>query len=469
MLRSQAGRLNSLIHLLDLLLSAAVFIGVVALPGMLIAGLDADPFPVRLLALGLLASLTWPLLLEFSAAYESQRREPLWMPFARMAGMAAVASLVYGVAELALAAPVSHAFALVCSLAQFGALAAWRFLVFATLRTLRRRGHNYRNVLLVGSGPRALQARRTIESNPQWGLRILGFLEDSGTPVDPQLASEKVYKFADLPGLIQSEVVDEVVLACPRSILPLTEHVVALCAQVGVPVTLVSDLFGDYLPSPRSTRFGSLPALSFATVHHSPVKLLVKRGFDVVVSGTMLVLALPVLTLAAVAIKLTSPGPVLFRQVRCGLHGRRFAMLKLRTMYEDAEQRQAELAHLNECSGPVFKIRNDPRVTPVGRLLRRYSIDELPQLWNVLSGDMSLVGPRPPIPGEVDQYHPSQRRRLSMRPGLTCLWQVQGRNEIGFEDWVKLDLEYIDGWSLGTDLRILARTLPAVLRGTGAS
>ena len=468
MLRSHAGRLNSLIHLLDLLLSAAVFLGVVALPGMIL-GLTKDPFPVRLLALGLVASLSWPLLLEFSGAYASQRREPLWSPFVRLAGVAAVASILYGLTALAVSAPVSPVFPLVCGGAQLAAVGAWRFVAYLMLRALRRRGHNYRNVLVVGSGPRASEARRMIEGHPEWGLRLLGFLDDSGAAVDPKLASERVYKFADLPELIGREVVDEVVLACPRSMLPITDRVVGLCAQVGVPVTLVSDLFGDYLPAPRSTHFGSLPALSFAMVHHSPMKLVVKRAFDVFVAGAMLLLAAPVLGVAAALIRLTSPGPVFFRQVRCGLHGRRFAMLKLRTMYEDAEQRRAELAHLNECSGPVFKIRNDPRVTPVGRLLRRYSIDELPQLWNVIRGDMSLVGPRPPIPGEVDQYHPFQRRRLSMRPGLTCLWQVQGRSEIGFEDWVKLDLEYIDGWSLGRDLRILARTLPAVLRGTGAS
>jgi exopolysaccharide biosynthesis polyprenyl glycosylphosphotransferase len=204
-------------------------------------------------------------------------------------------------------------------------------------------------------------------------------------------------------------------------------------------------------------------------VHHSALPLAVKRGLDLLVGCLLLALALPVLALAALAIKATSPGPVLFPQLRCGLNSRRFLMLKLRTMYADAEERKRELQHLNEVSGPVFKIRNDPRITPVGRFLRRYSIDELPQLWNVIRGDMSLVGPRPPIPAEVAQYETFERRRLSMRPGLTCLWQVNGRNEIEFDEWVQLDLQYIDDWSLTQDLRILAQTVPAVLRGTGAS
>jgi exopolysaccharide biosynthesis polyprenyl glycosylphosphotransferase len=195
----------------------------------------------------------------------------------------------------------------------------------------------------------------------------------------------------------------------------------------------------------------------------------VKRAIDLTVAGTLLVLAAPALAVAGALIKLTSPGPVLFRQVRCGLYGRPFHMLKLRTMHQDAEQRRKDLEHLNEATGPVFKIRNDPRVTTVGRFLRRWSIDELPQLLNVIRGDMSLVGPRPPIPAEVAQYETFQRRRLSMRPGLTCLWQVNGRSDIGFERWVELDLEYIDAWSLGHDFKILARTVPAVLRGKGAT
>jgi len=204
-------------------------------------------------------------------------------------------------------------------------------------------------------------------------------------------------------------------------------------------------------------------------VHHSRAALWFKRVMDVASATAMLLLLSPVLAIAAIAIKLDSPGPVLFRQKRCGLNGRIFDVLKLRSMYIDAEKRQAELVELNEMDGPVFKIRNDPRITRVGRWLRRLSIDELPQLWNVLRGEMSLVGPRPPIPGEVDQYDVRQRRRLSMRPGLTCLWQVGGRNTIGFTEWVQLDLEYIDRWSLLLDLAILMRTLPAVVRGTGAS
>jgi exopolysaccharide biosynthesis polyprenyl glycosylphosphotransferase len=245
--------------------------------------------------------------------------------------------------------------------------------------------------------------------------------------------------------------------------------VVGVCAQVGVPITLLADLFGDVLPAPRVTQFNSLAALSFAPVHHSRSKLAIKRLIDVVGATCALALTAPVIGVAALIIRRTSPGPAIFRNIRCGRNGRRFEMLKLRTMSVDAEKRREELAALNEMDGPVFKIHDDPRVTPVGRVLRRWSIDELPQLWNVLMGDMSLVGPRPPIPDEVNQYATPERRRLSMRPGITCLWQVNGRNAIGFADWVKLDVEYIENWSLRLDLKILAKTLPAVIKKTGAS
>ena len=245
--------------------------------------------------------------------------------------------------------------------------------------------------------------------------------------------------------------------------------VLKLSALVGVPLTIPSDIFGDYLPPPRVTRFGGVPALSFAPVHHSRLKLAGKRLIDIVGASAALIALAPVMAVAAALIRATSPGPAIFRQPRCGLYGRQFSMYKLRTMVVDAEARKQELADHNECDGPVFKMRKDPRVTPVGRWLRRWSLDELPQFWNVLLGDMSLVGPRPPVPTEVALYQTFERRRLSMRPGITCIWQVNGRSEIGFADWVKLDVEYIENWSFALDFQILLKTVPAVLGQSGAS
>jgi len=333
---------------------------------------------------------------------------------------------------------------------------------------LRRRECNTRNLLIIGTGPRAASVYEDIQRHPERGLRVIGFADDTDVPFDPSIPQGMVHKFIDTPDLLRENAIDEVIIACPRSLLVSIAPVVVYCTAAGIPVTMPTDLFGDYLPPPRVSRFGSTVTLSFAPVHHSRRMLLVKRGIDMVGAVIGLMLAAPLLVVAAVAIKLSSPGPVLFRQSRAGLRGRSFDMLKLRTMYRDAEERRWELLHLNEMDGPVFKIREDPRITLVGRLLRHYSVDELPQLWNVLTGDMSLVGPRPPIPAEVAHYTTAECRRLSMRPGLTCLWQISGRNSVGFAEWVKLDLEYIDGWSLVADFKILAKTVSVVLRGTGA-
>jgi exopolysaccharide biosynthesis polyprenyl glycosylphosphotransferase len=214
--------------------------------------------------------------------------------------------------------------------------------------------------------------------------------------------------------------------------------------------------------------FEGFPLLSFSTTPTNEVLLLVRRIMDIFISSIGFVFALPVMTLSAILIKWTSPGPIFFKQERCGLNGRTFTMYKFRSMVDNAEQLRFELEALNEMDGPVFKSSRDPRITPVGKFIRRFSIDEFPQLYNVLRGEMSLVGPRPPLPQEVSKYERWQRRRLSMKPGLTCLWQISGRNEVSFEDWMKLDLTYIDNWSLLLDLKILLKTVPVVLLGKGA-
>jgi len=322
---------------------------------------------------------------------------------------------------------------------------------------------------VIGSGPRAHGVEEAIAAHPEWGLRLVGFVDDGDAPVDERIDPEKLHKLIEVPRLLHDTVIDEVIAACPRSMLSFIEPIVDVCGKMGVPITLLSDLFGDYLPPSHITHFNGLAALSFAQVHHSPSRLMVKRGIDLIGASIGLVLAAPVLLAAAIAIRVNSPGRVFFGQIRCGLNGRRFFCWKLRTMCDGAEEQQAGLAHLNEMDGPVFKINGDPRVTAVGGVLRRLSLDELPQLWNVLVGDMSLVGPRPPVPQEVAQYGDSERRRISMRPGITCLWQIKGRNNIGFLQWVKLDLEYIDTWSLSNDFKIMLKTIPAVFLRTGAS
>jgi exopolysaccharide biosynthesis polyprenyl glycosylphosphotransferase len=227
----------------------------------------------------------------------------------------------------------------------------------------------------------------------------------------------------------------------------------------------------DFFPHVNSQiyldRLGTSPLLTFSATPHDEIRLLVKRLSDMVLAAAALVLLFPVMLLVALLIRLTSPGPAIFRQVRCGLNGRRFVFYKFRSMCENAEELRESLEHLSERQ-TALKIPNDPRLTKVGRWLRKFSIDEWPQLWNVLRGDMSLVGPRPALPEEVEQYKRWQRRRLRMRPGLTCLWAVSGRDTVDFETWMKMDMQYIDGWSLALDWKIILRTIPQVLSGRGA-
>jgi len=293
--------------------------------------------------------------------------------------------------------PLPPYFPLLCGATQIGVIALQRLALLSGLRILRRRGRNYRNVVVVGSGALAHDAFGSIRRHPEWGLRVVAILDEVDVPVDERLPGDKLRKIVDFPDLLKDEHVDEVIVACPRGMLNGITSLVGFCAATGIPIVLFSDLFGDAFPAPRVTRFDSKAALSFEVVHHNAFKLALKRGLDISVSGALLVLFAPVIGIAAIAIRRSTPGPVIFRQQRCGLRGRRFEMLKLRTMVSNAEALRAELEALNEVEGPIFKLKHDPRITDVGRFLRRWSIDELPQLWNVFWGDMSLVGPRPPI------------------------------------------------------------------------
>jgi len=469
MLRSHSQSLHSGLVALDVSLSGLVLILMLSFP--FASGVrrgDAWELTPALLAVALCACMAWPLTLQQFGLYDSQRRDTLDEIVGRLAGAGLVSTLLLTATTYLSGAPLAPKFPLLFGAAQFSILMIERLALFEILRLARRLGRNTRNVLIVGSGPRAVSVRRRIEDNPHWGLRVLGFLDDADSPVSAEIDAAALRKLIEVRRILRDEVVDEVIVAAPRSMFTAIGPVVSACGEAGVPFNLLADVFGEYLPPPQVTRFGSLAALRFAPVHHSQTRVAVKRAFDLLGASIGLAASAPVLALAAIAIKLTSPGPALFRQTRCGLYGRRFTLYKLRTMVNEAEGLKEALAHLNEMSGPVFKVRNDPRITPLGRWLRRFSIDELPQLWNVLRGHMSLVGPRPALPPEVAQYETFERRRLSMRPGLTCLWQVGGRNRVSsFEEWVRMDLEYIDAWSLTLDLRILVQTIPVVLRASG--
>jgi exopolysaccharide biosynthesis polyprenyl glycosylphosphotransferase len=301
------------------------------------------------------------------------------------------------------------------------------------------------------------------------GLRLVGFVDPEGEarPSD-HLAGYDVFPLDSVGTILQQHIVDEVVFAVSLQELARLEPVMQHCADLGIRTRLQLEFLPPAYSRIYLENFRDVQLLSLSSAPDSELRLFFKRAFDVVLSSASLILLSPLLLAIAAMIKVTSPGPVFFQQTRCGLGGRRFMLYKFRSMINNAEQMRAELHQLNELDGPVFKISDDPRITTVGRWLRRFSLDELPQLWNIFRGDMSFVGPRPAVPEEVEQYEDWQRRRLRMRPGLTCIWVIEGRNHVDFNRWMQLDLKYIDTWSLWLDAKIFLLTIPIVLSGRGA-
>ena len=327
-------------------------------------------------------------------------------------------------------------------------------------------------VMVVGTGERALRIGRLLEESAVYGIRLRGFLNEQTGAAPGEIALGAVHPvrpIGELPLILRQHVVDEVVFAVGSESLADLEEIFLLCDEEGVRTRVAVDFFPHVNSTVSLDRFGTIPLLTFSAAPYDEIRLLVKRSTDVVIAAAGLVVLAPLMALIVLMIRLTSPGPAIFRQVRCGLNGRRFLFYKFRSMVENAEDLKLGLAHLNTRDEVVFKIPRDPRLTALGRYLRKFSIDEWPQLWNVLRGDMSLVGPRPAVQSEVDQYQRWQRRRLRMRPGLTCLWAICGRDQVDFETWMKMDMQYIDNCSLALDWKILLRTIPRVLTGHGAN
>ena len=351
----------------------------------------------------------------------------------------------------------------------FLALTAEKIFMFSGLKYLRKKGFNQRRMVVVGTGKRAVALIHRIKNHPEWGFLIVGAIEDEpGRGVARVDGVEVIGNIENIGEILKKQAVDEVMIVVPRSRLNFIEKAVLSCEIVGVKVLVAMDLFNLKIARARHTDLEGIPFVSFETTMANAWQLIAKRLIDIVLSFAGIVLGAPIFLASALAIKITSKGPVIFKQQRVGLNSRKFILYKFRTMYSGADQLRAELEAKNELDGPAFKMKRDPRVTPVGRFLRKLSIDELPQLFNVLAGHMSIIGPRALPTYEVEEIELWQRRRFSMRPGLTCLWQVNGRNKIDFHTWMKLDLEYLDNWSLWLDMKILAKTIPVVLFGTGA-
>ena len=360
-----------------------------------------------------------------------------------------------------------------------------RMLALRFLRYLRRRGLNFRNIIICGISEQAIRLAREIAKRPELGIRVRCFA-DLRSPMElPSGISAKfrqdlteagistvgriIFGAPAIANALEEYAIDEVIFTNVADSLGDVEEVMLICAEQGVRTTIAADLFSIAIAKSGISYFGQIPLIHYNTPPGDGWELSLKRIIDIILSALALIILAPLFIIIALLVKITSPGPVFFIQKRVGRNGHIFSMYKFRSMFIDAEERLKLLLEHNEMQGPAFKLKNDPRITALGKILRRHSLDELPQLWNVFIGDMSLVGPRPPVPNEVSAYERRYRRRLSMRPGLTCTWQVSGRNEISdFNSWVKLDLEYIDNWSLWNDICLILRTIPAVIFGTGA-
>jgi exopolysaccharide biosynthesis polyprenyl glycosylphosphotransferase len=444
-----------------------------------VAGIDP-----RLLALGY--GLGWTTILWLFGLYRLRVRWSARTEVLDVARSILLLAVVTFVVLFWLKLPnVSRQFLLLLFPAQLVLTVASRFVLRSAFAAARARGMNARFILIVGAGPTAIAFADRIEAHPEMGLHVIGHLADldetdrrirvasadgATITLDGRLLSTDrpiLGRIDDIERVLHSTVVDEVAICLPPAELRFVEPITRLCEDEGRVVRIPTDETGLILPGARVEDFDGLRVQSLVYGPDRAVALVMKRVLDVAVAVTALVVLSPLLAFLAAWIAISDGRPILFRQVRIGEHGRPFAVIKFRTMVRDAEERLVDLEALNEIHGHAFKVTDDPRVTGLGRVLRGLSLDELPQVWNVLRGEMSLVGPRPPLPNEVDTYDVWHRRRLSMKPGITGLWQVAARREPEFDRWVRMDLDYIDRWSLWLDLKIIARTIPAVISQQG--
>ena len=417
----------------------------------------------------LVLSPFWIVFLMLTQRYSGLMRHPLRQQVFRVSQFLLAMGILMGfltfVFKLEISRPVLFILLIVsCSMLVFNRV---------VLHWILSRNTNEQNqvrIVIVGTDKRAQQVGSLLESYAMWGCRVVGYLkteeENTSVPGSMILGSAR-----QLPQLLQGEVIaDEIIFLAShsRDLVELEEDLLLCCEDLGIRTRLVADFFPTSISRVSLEFLEDLPLLTFSTAPDHTLGVMGKRVVDLVLATVLLVGLFPLMLFTAILIKWTTSGPVLYRQVRCGLYGRKFKLIKFRTMIDGAEDKLWEIIHLNEMDGPVFKMRKDPRVTGVGQYLRKSSIDELPQLWNVIKGEMSLVGPRAPLPDEVQHYVIKQRRRLSVKPGITCLWQISGRSNVNFQRWMELDLEYIDNWSFWLDIQIMLKTIPAVFIGRGA-
>jgi exopolysaccharide biosynthesis polyprenyl glycosylphosphotransferase len=419
---------------------------------------------------GIIAAVFTLVIFYLQGVYTMPRGASFFAEFSRLFTSSAIVTIVLMVGNY-MFQPLYH------SRLVYG-MAGGFILLFTTLshlgnrylsRWMRRKGYGTRRILLVGAGEISRTIMRTLLAQPDLGYHVLGFLDDN-----PEKGQRNLGPFPglgpidNLSQVLVENQVDEVIVTLPWQYHRRIISILNQCNRMNVRARVVPDVLQLSFDKVDIEVLNGIPLISVKSPGMSSAQIAIKRAMDLTISLLGLIVALPIMGLLAIAIKLDSPGPVLFIQTRVGRNGRHFQAYKFRSMIPDAERLRPKLEQLNEVDGPIFKIKNDPRLTRVGRFLRRTSLDELPQIFNVIKGEMSLVGPRPALPEEVERYEPWHRKRLEALPGMTGLWQVSGRSNLSFDEMVMLDIYYVENWSPGMDIAILLRTIPKVIIGEGA-
>lgn len=479
MLKEHGGLTTQIQKIVDLGVSAFSFIAAYYIKNFFLPtplrGLSTDPNYYIVL---LMIIIVWYVSFNWMGMYISYRESQFWQFFVKIIksvflGMVLLSISLYGLHIQY----VSRLLMVIFILLNISFLTLSKYIMFKTLKRLRARGLNTRNVLIIGSRERAIDVIKAVETHQGRGYKILGCFDLDEAAVGKLVVNgHKVVGCIEyLEQYLKDNVVDELFFAMPLKLIQNAAGYLSMAESMGVKVRIIPDWQINYLmyqPGIASIRiedFLGLYTMALQTTPPNEAKLFIKTLGDHVVSLILMILCLPLFLIIGAGIKVVSKGPVFFTQERLGVNGRRFILYKFRTMVNDADELKKDLIQINEADGPAFKIKNDPRIIPwIGTFLRKTSLDELPQFINVLKGEMSLVGPRPPIPSEVDEYSIWQRRRLSMKPGLTCFWQIAPRrNDLSFDEWMKLDLKYIDTWSLFNDVKLILLTFKAVLFGSG--
>ena len=469
MMQNDANDFGSNISLIDGLSTALAFLAAFGLRGLMPHQETLDVYS-HIFLIPLLLAITISLLSYFGA-YRGPNRTTFggytWSIFKTIFITVSVLLLFLSFLKIEY---VSSVVLVIFAFLELVALIIIRAWAVYTFKEQVRHGKNKLRVLVVGTRSRAQELVKALQHQIVWGVQVVGFIDPDPSYLGMEILGVPVIgTVANMHECLKNNVFDEVIIAIPRSLLDDAEPIVMACEEEGVRLRFMADIFNVQVARISLTQMQGIPLLTMEPVAQDPQQLLAKRVFDLALTIVSIPFLIPMFLLVALAIKLDSPGPVFFVQQRVGLRKRLFPMLKFRSMYLDAEDKLDALEHLNEADGPIFKIQNDPRITRVGRFIRKTSLDEFPQLINVLRGEMSLVGPRPMSQRDVAQFDRGiQRKRFSVQPGLTCIWQISGRSDLPFEKWLELDLEYINNWSFWLDIKILFKTIPAVLKSKGA-